>query len=316
MDKNAPQGSEDDGKIDWQRAVAIGRHFRVKRLVTPADRLARNAAGKRSLTRTERKRGRYVRARQMVGPPDDVAFDATLRAAAPFQRERHGEKVQAGETPEEGRRPALLVRRQDLHQKIRVRRASNLILFVVDASWSMSAAERIEATKGAVLSLLQDAYQRRDHVGMIVFQGTEATVVLRPTSSVGLAQRALKDIAAGGKTPLSAGLWAAYQVCIAARRRDPEVVPLIIILTDGAGNISMGWLPPQEEAWHVADLIRQAHLRSIVVNMEHPAHDQGLPERLAQSLGGPCRNLTQLGADARLRIVRDDQARAGSLLTG
>jgi Mg-chelatase subunit ChlD len=279
------------------RPVKIGADFRPKRLNTPLDRLTRNTAGKRSFTRTARKRGRYISARPMRGRAQDVAFDATIRAAAPFQLHRK----RAGE----GKQLAFVVKRVDLQRKIRVRRTANLILFVVDASWSMAASERMEATKGAILSLLHDAYQRRDQVGLVVFQREEARIVLPPTSSVELAQHALRDIPVGGKTPLSAGLLAAYRVCLGAQRRDPEVIPLIIILTDGAGNVSVTGLPPQEEAGRVADLIHQKHLRTIVINMEHPAFDRGLAHRLAAELGGTCYSLPELKAETLVQTVRE-----------
>jgi Mg-chelatase subunit ChlD len=280
------------------RQVAVGQDFQPKRLDTPLDRLTRRHTGKRSFTRTDRKRGRYVRARPADGKPEDVAFDATLRSAAPFQLER---RRKGGP-----RRLAFLVHRSDLQRKVRVRRTANLVLFVVDASWSMAAAERMEATKGAILSLLHDAYQRRDQVGLVVFQREEARVVLPPTSSVELAQQALRDIPVGGKTPLSAGLLAAYRVCTAARRRDAEVVPLIIILTDGAGNVSVTGLPPQEEAAKIADMIHQSHFRSIVINMEHPAFDRGLANQLAVELGGTCYTLPELRAETLLRTVKEE----------
>lgn len=234
----------------------------------------------------------------MEGRPDDLAFDATIRTAAPFQRRRADERA--------GRKVAFVVKRQDLQKKVRVRRASNLVLFVVDASWSMAAAERIEATKGAVLSLLHDAYQRRDQVGLIVFQREEARIVLPPTSSVELAQRALRDIPVGGKTPLSAGLLAAYRVCTMALRRSPEIKPLIIILTDGAGNVSVTGMPPQEEAMRMADMIHDSHFRTLVINMEHPAFDRGLAQQLAVAVGGPCLTLPELKADALVRTVRQE----------
>jgi magnesium chelatase subunit D len=234
----------------------------------------------------------------MHGRPEDIAFDATLRTAAPFQRRRRVEREQ--------RRLAFVVKRQDLQRKVRVRRAANLVLFVVDASWSMAAAERIEATKGAVISLLHDAYQRRDQVGLIVFQREQARVVLPPTSSVELAQIALRDVPVGGKTPLSAGLLAAYRVCKMAQRRSPEVMPLIIILTDGAGNVSMTGLPPQEEAGRMASLIRDSHLRTVVINMEHPAFDRGLAHQLANATGGPCYSLPDLRAEALVKTVRSE----------
>jgi magnesium chelatase subunit D len=278
--------------------VKIGDDFRAKRLDTPLDKLTRQSAGKRSFTLTKRKRGRYVRARPMQGKTEDLAFDATLRSAAPFQPRRRAER--------EERKLAFLVKRQDFQRKVRVRRAANPVLVVVDASWSMAAAERMEATKGAIISLLHDAYQRRDQVGLVVFQREEARVVLPPTSSVELAQQALRDIPVGGKTPLSAGLLAALRICTAAQRRNPEIMPLIIILTDGAGNVSVTGMPPQEEAARMADMIHQGHLRSVVINMEHPAFDRGLAQQLANTLGGPCYTLPELKAEALLQTVRGE----------
>jgi len=115
---------------------------------------------------------------------DDIAFDATFRAAAPYQKRR----------TEKRKRMALAIEKSDLQRKVRVKKVANLVLFLVDASWSMAVAERMNATKGAILSLLTDAYQRRDRVGLIVFQKDRATLVLQPTNSIQLAQRALVDI--------------------------------------------------------------------------------------------------------------------------
>uniref|UniRef100_UPI0035B4341C VWA domain-containing protein n=1 Tax=Promineifilum sp. TaxID=2664178 RepID=UPI0035B4341C len=165
----------------------------------------------------------------------DLAFDATFRAAAPHQIRRDRTRL------------ALALEKSDLREKVRVRRSANLILFVVDASWSMAVAERMEATKGAILSLLTDAYQRRDRVGLIVFNKNDANLVLPPTNSVQLAKKALMDIAVGGKTPLSAGLYLAYLVFRQEAYSHPDVLPLMLLLTDGAGNVSMTDLPPQEE---------------------------------------------------------------------
>lgn len=278
--------------------MKIGADFLAKRLDTPLDKLTRKTAGKRSFTLTKRKRGRYIRARPMVGRPEDLAFDATLRSAAPFQRRRAAERAE--------RRLAFVVKRQDFQRKVRVRRAANLVLFVVDASWSMAAAERMEATKGAILSLLHDAYQRRDQVGLVVFQREEARVILPPTSSVELAQQHLRMIPVGGKTPLSAGLLTAYRVCTASQRRSPEIMPLIIILTDGAGNVSVTGMPPQQEAGRVAMMIHDSHLRTVVINMEHPAFDRGLAQELANALGGPCYTLPELKAEALVQTVRGE----------
>lgn len=296
--EDAPQAQSSQKGPSAQRNVKIGDSFQTKRLDTPLDKLTRSSAGKRSVTLTDRKRGRYIKARPMRGRPDDLAFDATIRTAAPFQRHRAEERSK--------RKVAFVVKRGDLQKKVRVRRAANLVLFVVDASWSMAAAERIEATKGAVLSLLHDAYQRRDQVGLIVFQREEARIVLPPTSSVELAQRALRNVPVGGKTPLSAGLLAAFRVCTAAVRRNPEVKPLVIILTDGAGNVSVTGMPPQEESRRMAMMIHDAHYRTIIINMEHPAFDRGLAQDLANYIGGPCYTLPELKAEALLKTVRQE----------
>ncbi len=275
-----------------------GEEFDVARLDTPLDRLTRNTAGRRSTTKTERKRGRYIQARPSPGDPSDLAFDATLRAAAPHQRARKEDDPDA---------PALALRADDYQKKVRVRRASNLILFVVDASWSMAVAERMQATKGAIMSLLTDAYQRRDRVGLIVFQKNDAKLVLTPTSSVELAQKALADLPVGGKTPLSSGLTLAHQVLAQEMHLHPEVMPLMILLTDGAGNVSMTEnLAPQEEANRIAQLIAETEVRSVVINMEHAAFDQGLARALAEQLEGPCYSLPDLKADALYSTVRSE----------
>jgi magnesium chelatase subunit D len=252
--------------------------------------------GRRSRTHTDRKRGRYIQARPANGKTDDLAFDATLRAAAPHQHER----------TEQRKRVAFAIRSSDFQRKVRVKKAANLVLFVVDASWSMAVAERMSATKGAILSLLTDAYQRRDRVGLVVFQKNRATLILPPTNSIQLAQRALADIPVGGKTPLSAGLFMAHEVIRRERILHPDINPLIILLTDGAGNVSMSNLPPQEEAKRLAEQIAQEEIRSVVINMEHAAFDQGLAQSLADHLKAPCYTLSELKADALYQKVREE----------
>lgn len=267
-----------------------------RRLDTALDKLTRKHAGRRSRTITNRKRGRYIQARPAPGKTDDLAFDATLRAAAPFQKERADLR----------KRVAFAIRSSDFQRKVRVKKTANLVLFVVDASWSMAVAERMSATKGAILSLLTDAYQRRDRVGLIVFQKDRATLVLPPTNSVQLAQRALADIPVGGKTPLSAGLLMTHQVLMRERTLHPDVMPLVILLTDGAGNVPMGALPPQEEAHQICDQIANDKFRCVVINMEHAAFDQGLAQALADHLKAPCYTLSELKAEALYKTVREE----------
>ena len=276
----------------------MGETFEPRKLDTPLDKLTRHHAGRRSRTHTERKRGRYIQARPANGKTDDVAFDATIRAAAPFQNQRIEQRKQV----------AFAIQKSDLQRKVRVKKAANLILFLVDASWSMAVAERMTATKGAILSLLTDAYQRRDRVGLIVFQKDRSTLILPPTSSVMLAQRALTDIPVGGKTPLSAGLLMAYEVLKQEQIIHPDVEPLLIVLTDGAGNVSIGTLPPQEESYAIAEQIADRNYRTVVINMEHASFDQGLAQALADHLEAPCYTLNELKAESLLDTVRQEMA--------
>lgn len=281
---------------DGGKKVKTGETFAPRKLDTPLDKLTRKNAGRRSRTRTDRKRGRYIMSRPANGKTSDIAFDATIRAAAPFQKRRE----------EQRRHMAFAILPGDLQRKIRVKRMANLVLFLVDASWSMAVAERMNATKGAILSLLTDAYQRRDRVGLIVFQKDRATLVLPPTNSVQLAQRALMEIPVGGKTPLSAGLLMAHDVLMREKRLHPDVQPLLLVMTDGAGNVSVGTMAPQEESFRFAEAIAEQHVRSVVVNMEHAAFDQGLAQQLADHLEAPCYSLGEIKAENLYHTVREE----------
>ncbi|RLC83535.1 MAG: hypothetical protein DRI37_10125 [Chloroflexi bacterium] len=292
---DVPQWPSDGKWWDGGQQVQIGEAFDPRRLETQLDRRERSTGGRRSRTITTLKRGRYVQARPSPRDPSDLALDATLRAAAPYQRKRHADHPQG---------LALQLRSQDYQRKVRVRRAANLILFVVDASWSMAVEDRMEATKGAIFSLLTDAYQRRDRVGLIVFQKDQAALVLPPTNSVELAKRLLANLPVGGKTPLSAGLWLAGQTLKQELLRHPELTPLLIILTDGAGNVSMGELPPQQEAYLIAEQLQEAQVRSVVINMENADFDQGYAQALAEHLGGECYNPALLQASSLVEMVQ------------
>jgi len=283
----------------WEggQKIATGSTFNPRRLNTPLDKMIRKQAGRRSVTHTKRKRGRYIQSHPSAGNAEDLAFDATLRAAAPFQTNRE----------EQRRKVAFAIQPQDYMRKIRVRRTANLILFVVDASWSMAVAERMTAAKGAILSLLNDAYQRRDRVGMIVFQKDRATLVLTPTNSVTLAQRALQNIPVGGKTPLSAGLKLAYEVLMREKITHSDIVPLMVLLTDGAGNVAVGKkLGPLPESYQIARLIAEEHVHSIVINLEHASFDRGLAKTLADNLLSPCYSIEDLHAQTLYQTVRQE----------
>lgn len=290
--KQMPDTGYDGASDSDDQKVNVGLPQKPKSFQSSLDKLTRRNAGKRSFTRTNRKRGRYVKSRPASDRIEDVAFDATFRRAAPQQIHRQDEDV------------ALSIRRGEIQRKVRMRRTANLILFVVDASWSMAASERMQATKGAILGLLMDAYQKRDQVGMIIFQKDGAEIILPPTNSIELARQALEEIPVGGKTPLSSGLYTAYEVLEREKRRNPEVVPLVIVLTDGAGNVSMGTLPPQQEALRIAEFFAQDQIRTIVINTEHEAFDRGLAQTLADAMEAECLTLKEFTVGELTDVVQ------------
>ena len=280
-----------------ETTVNANMAYKPRRLEGQRDRMQRRAAGKRSRTRTSRKQGRYITSRP-ARRVTDLALDATLREAAPFQRERR----ESGENGNGSRR--IILKRGDLRQKVRVRKTRNAVCFVVDASWSMAAEERMRSTKAAVLSLLRDAYQRRDRVGLVSFQRDYATLLLPLTSSVEMAQKRLQTMPTGGKTPLSRGLLLGYEVLDRARKQDPEVIPLMVLLTDGQANVAMGDLPPQSESYALADFIAGQKIRSVVIDTEHPVFERGLARQLAQHLEGHYHRLDDLPEGGLVELVR------------
>ncbi|MFF0771579.1 VWA domain-containing protein [Nonomuraea wenchangensis] len=262
-----------------ERGVAgVAAPYRVPLLEVPG--LGEGAAGRRSRSRT--RRGRSTGARRPDGPIGDLHVPATLLAAAPHQRGR-------------GRRGAgLVLRGDDLREVVREGREGNLVLFVVDASGSMAARKRMTAVKTAVLSLLLDAYQRRDKIGLITFQGTGARVALPPTSSVEAGAARLRSLPTGGRTPLAAGLTRAAEVLRVERLRDPARRPLLVLVTDGRATAG-------------GDVDRAAALlkgtASVVVDCESGPVRLGLAVRLASRLRArlvPLDSLADLGA-----VVRD-----------
>ncbi len=236
-----------------------GALFPVRKIALPRDRRTRATTGKRSNAQSKDKRGRYVRATQ-TEHITDIAFDATMRAAAPHQLRRRAE------APPWPDAPALRLERQDLRQKVRRRRTGTLIVFVVDASASMDAEQRMQATKGAVLSLLRDAYIRRDKVSLVVFSGRTARIALQPTSSIDLAENRLQRLAVGGTTPLTHGLVAGLKVIRTERLRDSSIYPLLVLISDGRGNISLFGEEPLVEAQRLCEQLAVEEIHVLVID--------------------------------------------------
>ncbi|TDC26090.1 putative cobaltochelatase [Micromonospora sp. 15K316] len=236
--------------------------------------------GRRSRARTGR--GRTTGARLPVGRPGALHLPATLRAAAPHQVDR-------------GRRDGpLRLHPADLREAVREGREGNLVLFVVDASGSMGARQRMSAVKGAVLALLTDAYQRRDKVAVVAFRGTGAQTLLPATSSVLAASARLTDLPTGGRTPLAEGLLAAAELLRVERLRDPRRRPLVLVLTDGRATSGER---PLEWSARAAAVLAATGAPCVVVDCESGPVRLGLAQRLAAQLGADHHPLDRVATD-------------------
>jgi magnesium chelatase subunit D len=262
---------------------APGAQFRTRLLQVPG--LGAGAPGRRSRSRSDS--GRTVRSDAVHGRGLHLVH--TVFAAAPRQAER-------GRTA-----GALRLAPTDLRRCVREGREGNLVLFVVDASGSMAARDRLSAVTGAVLSLLRDAYQRRDKVGVVTLRGSGAELVLPPTSSVDTAATRLQRMGAGGQTPLAAGLLRARQVLAGERVRDPQRRPLLVLLTDGRAT---GGLDPVARARTAAGLLRAEGTASVVIDCESGVVRLGLAGELATALGAACVRLAELSAEQVSGVVR------------
>jgi magnesium chelatase subunit D len=266
------------GRESVQRA---GATFRARRLEVPG--MGHGTAGRRSRAYTDS--GHTVGALVSRSTPRDVHVTATLMASAPHQ-------IRRGRTG-----PGLVLDRADLRERLREGRESNLVLFLVDASGSMAAARRMEAVKGAVLSLLLDAYQRRDKVGLICFRGGGAQLLLPPTSSVEAAASRLENMPTGGQTPLAAGLAEAHATLLRERLRDPLRRPLLVVVTDGR-HTSGG------EPDAAALRLRRDGIAAVVVDCEAGPVRLGLAGTLAGNLGACYLDLGDLSAGTLSGSVR------------
>lgn len=297
---NGKESSENEEKKDKENSSEndvvddIGRIFTAKSLnIHTMDRKKRRGSGKRSRTKTDLVQGRYIRYTLPKEKSKDIAFDATLRAAAPYQkvREKHG--------------LAVAINKNDFREKVREKRTGSTIMFIVDASGSMGAKKRMTAVKGAIVSLLTDVYQKRDKVGMIAFRKKEAEVLLGITRSVELAEKSLKTLPTGGKTPLASGLSKGYEILKAHKKKDPDMVPVMVLVSDGRANSSKNEGDPFKEAINMANIISKEGIQTIVIDTEQDFIKLGLAKEIAQAMDAEYYKLEDLEAGEIAGAIRE-----------
>ena len=275
------------------------------------DRQYRKGSGRRLMTKTKDTRGRMIRAYQDEHALQDLALVDTLRAAAPYQRLRTATKTEQEKLSSQsqqlkhqgGKGLSIVIKPQDYRRKAREKRIGAYQLFVVDASGSMAARHRMEATKAAILSLLRDSYIHRDSVGLIVFRKESAEVLLPFTRSVERAERLLASMPTGGKTPLAHGLRMAYTMCDRLLRAHRAERIQIIYITDGRAT-SGDSEDPVAESKQWARILGTLPVDCIVIDTETGFIKLGLVKELCKLMNGSYYAMDTITADRILRVSR------------
>lgn len=284
-----PQGADDE-KVDPADSHVILPPLWIQ---NEKKRFSPKGSGKRNMTRSDERQGRYVKAGIPKGETHDIAIDATLRAAAPHQKGRRSNGC------------AVVIRHEDIRRKEREKRTGNIFLFLVDASGSMGARERMKAVKGVVFKMLADAYQKRDRVGMIAFRRDRAEVLLPITRSIEFAQKKLAALPTGGKTPLAQGLIKAEDMLDRLYKQDPLQDPVLILITDGRATNSLNKnMDPVRDALSEAERIGHRHMLAAVIDTESSFIKLGLAKELAQKMGASYFHVDKISEDRLLCIGR------------
>ena len=284
-----PQGADDE-KVDPADSHVILPPLWIQ---NEKKRFSSKGSGKRNMTRSDERQGRYVKAGIPKGETHDIAIDATLRAAAPHQKGRRSNGC------------AVVIRHEDIRRKEREKRTGNIFLFLVDASGSMGARERMKAVKGVVFKMLADAYQKRDRVGMIAFRRDRAEVLLPITRSIEFAQKKLAALPTGGKTPLAQGLIKAEDMLDRLYKQDPLQDPVLILITDGRATNSLNKnTDPVRDALSEAERIGHRHMLAAVIDTESSFIKLGLAKELAQKMGASYFHVDKISEDRLLCIGR------------
>lgn len=267
----------------------IGRQFRVIDYLETNERLparTKTRKGRRAMAKSADGTGRYARSCIPQGRTSDVAFDATLRAAAPYQRSRHSDSL------------SIVIESGDIREKVRERRSGSTIMFLVDASGSLGVRKRMATVKGAILSMLRDSYVKRDRIGLMAFRRDGAEVILPPTKSVEYSYNKLEELPTGGKTPLGEALVRVDEYMTSYSRCHIGERCYIVLVTDGRANVPLTpGADANEEVQKMAEDLSIPNVKWIVVDASSGFPHFDNAERLAQKLGARYFKLEDLDAD-------------------
>jgi magnesium chelatase subunit D len=271
-----------EGKQSLKKIFELGQRKKAE-MKGKKDRKLRSGSGRRTRTLSTR-RGKYVKARMPEGKAHDIAIDATIRAAA-------------------ARKGITKIDKDDLREKVRAKKINSVIVFVVDCSGSMAAKQGMEMAKGAVMALLEDSYQKRDKVAFIAVAGDKAHILLHPTSSVELAARYLRKLPTEGKTPLADGMYKGLQVLKAQQWKNRDIIPIIILVSDGRGNVPLV-SDAKQEAISLAKEIKKQAINLVVIDTSDGFLNLGYNREIADAGEGRYYRLDELDSKKVVGVVK------------
>jgi magnesium chelatase subunit D len=248
------------------------------------DKKRHTGSGRRTRTLSTRS-GKYVKSKMPKGKASDIAIDATIRAVV-------------------ARKGNLTIEKDDLREKVRAKRISSVIVFVVDASGSMAAMRGMNMAKKAVMELLKDSYQKRDKVSFVAVAGEKAQVLLAPTSSVELAVKHLKELPTGGKTPLSDGLLKGLQVLRTELWKNRNIIPVMVLVSDGKGNVPIK-TDVKKELISISGEIKRQGINLVVIDSSDSFLDIGYNKEITEAGDGQYYRLDETSSRKVVEIVKE-----------
>ncbi|MEW6102241.1 MAG: putative cobaltochelatase [bacterium] len=282
QESSSNQDKQDNSKGNLEKVFDIGEQRKLK-FKLRKDKKQRIGSGRRAKTLSSC-RGKYIKSKIPQEKASDIAVDATMRASII-------------------RKGSLQIEEEDLREKVREKKISSTIVFVVDASGSMGAMQRMEVAKGAVMALLEEAYQKRDKVGFVAFRKERAEVLLPPTSSQELAANCLKELPTGGKTPLSDGLYKGLEILKSQMRKSKNIIPIMVLISDGRGNIPLG-NDVRKEVISLGEEIKRQGINLVVVDCNSGFLNLGYNRELAEISGGQYYSLDKLDTQNLMNVVK------------